>query len=154
MHEHLKDSATLAKAAEKAASTNWTPEFLDAHQSATLTVLAERIVPGSTKAQVMQFVDLLLSVDTPENQKKFLASLGAFEAEAIQLGHPSRISAPSSRTRSSPKPRLHRAAILTGKPTGGLQCLAKNQARRLGSHCATTSTTSRGGSAERIIRPK
>jgi hypothetical protein len=53
MHEHLKDSATLAKAAEKAASVNWTPEFLDAHQSATLTVLAERIVPGSTKAQVM-----------------------------------------------------------------------------------------------------
>jgi gluconate 2-dehydrogenase subunit 3-like protein len=88
MHEHLKDSATLAKAAEKAASANWTPEFLDPHQAATLTVLAERIVPGSTKAQVMQFVDQLLSVDTPENQKKFLASLGAFEAQAIQLGHP------------------------------------------------------------------
>jgi hypothetical protein len=89
VHKHLMDSATVAQADAKAASTKWTPEFLDPHQAETLTVLAERIVPGSTKAGVTQFVDLLLSVDTQENQKKFLASLGAFEAEAInEHSHP------------------------------------------------------------------
>jgi hypothetical protein len=83
MHKHLMNAATLAQADAKAASTNWKPEFLDPHQAETLTVLAERIVPGSTKAGVTPFVDLLLSVDTQENQRKFLASLGALEAEAI-----------------------------------------------------------------------
>jgi hypothetical protein len=32
---------------------------------------------------VNRFVDLLISVDTQENQKKFLASLGAFDHEGI-----------------------------------------------------------------------
>lgn len=34
-----------------------------------------------------RFIDLLLSVDTQENQKKFLASLSAFDAEAINRHH-------------------------------------------------------------------
>ena len=59
------------------------PLFLDPHQSETLEVLAERFVPGSSKAQVNQFIDLLRSVDTSDRQKSFLNSLGAFEAEAI-----------------------------------------------------------------------
>lgn len=60
------------------------PLFLDPHQSATLEVAAERIVPGSTRAKVTPFIDLLLSVDTQENQKKFLASLSAFDAESLR----------------------------------------------------------------------
>jgi len=83
VHKHLTSESTLTAADEKAAAADWTPEFLDPHQNATLTVLAERIVPGSTGAQVNRFIDLLLSVDTQENQKKLLASLSAFEAEAI-----------------------------------------------------------------------
>jgi hypothetical protein len=83
VHKHLSSEATLAAADEKAATADWAPEFLDPHQNATLIVLAERIVPGSTGAQVNRFVDLLLTVDTQENQKKFLASLSTFEAEAI-----------------------------------------------------------------------
>jgi len=39
-------------------------------------------VPGSTKAQVNRFIDLLLSVDTPEHKKSFVDSLSAFEAES------------------------------------------------------------------------
>jgi Gluconate 2-dehydrogenase subunit 3 len=84
VRKHLADSATLAQADAKAAEPNWKPLFLDAHQTATFEVLAERIVPGSGEAKVTRFVDLLLSVDTQENQKKFLASLGAFEAESIR----------------------------------------------------------------------
>ena len=83
IHKHLADASVMAAADEKAAAANWAPEFLDAHQSETLTVLAERIVPGSTKAQVNRFVDLLLTVDTQESRKKFLAALSAFEAESL-----------------------------------------------------------------------
>ena len=89
IHNHLASPSTLDQADAKSAAADWAPEFLDSHQSETLTVLAERIVPGSTKAQSNRFIDLLLTVDTQENQKKFLASLGAFEAEAInRFGKP------------------------------------------------------------------
>jgi Gluconate 2-dehydrogenase subunit 3 len=89
IHQHLADAAVLAAADEKAAAANWTPEFLDAHQNETLIVLAERIVPGSTAAQVNRFIDLLLSVDSQDNQKRFLESLSAFEAEALsRFQHP------------------------------------------------------------------
>ena len=60
-----------------------------AHQNETLIVLAERIVPNSTQAQVNRFVDTMISVDTQENQKKFLAALGEFDHEAIsRYNHP------------------------------------------------------------------
>ena len=89
MHKHLMSEATLAEADAKAAAAEWSPEFLDPHQNETLIVLAERIIPGSTRAQVNRFIDLLLSVDTQENQKKFLASLSAFEAEGLnRYQHP------------------------------------------------------------------
>jgi hypothetical protein len=89
IHNHLASPSTFDQAEAKSTAAVWAPEFLDPHQSDTLTVLAECIVPGSTKAQVNRFIDLLLTVDTQENQKKFLASLGAFEAEAInRFGKP------------------------------------------------------------------
>jgi hypothetical protein len=89
IHSHLASPSTLEQAEAKSRAADWAPEFLDPHQSDTLAVLAERIVPGSTKAQVNRFVDLLLTVDTQENHKKFLASLGAFEGEAInRFGKP------------------------------------------------------------------
>ena len=46
--------------------------------------LAERIVPGSTRAKVSEFVDQLLVVDSPENQRKFLGALGAFDGQAFK----------------------------------------------------------------------
>ena len=76
-----KEGGETAAGAAKAA---WTPEFLDAHQNETLIALAERIIPGSGDAQVNRFVDLLLSVDTQDAQKKFLASLSAFDAESLE----------------------------------------------------------------------
>jgi len=84
VRKHLASESTLAAADAKATAADWSPQFFDSHQNETLTALAERLVPGSTAAQVNRFVDLLLSVDTEDNQKKFLASLSAFEAEAIQ----------------------------------------------------------------------
>src|SRR5712692_6976520 len=60
IHKHLADVATLAAADAKVEASDWKPEFLDSHQNETLIALAERIVPGSTKAQVNRFIDLLL----------------------------------------------------------------------------------------------
>lgn len=89
VHKHLADAATLAAADAKAAAADWSPEYLDAHQNETLVALSERIIPGSGKAQVNRFIDLLLTVDSQDNQKKFLASLGAFDGDSTtRFGHP------------------------------------------------------------------
>lgn len=89
IHKHLGDAATLTEADAKVAAADWAPEFIDPHQNETLIVLAERIVPGSTKAQVNRFIDLLLSVDSRENQQKFNNSLSAMDGESLnRYGHP------------------------------------------------------------------
>jgi len=84
IHKHLADVATFAEADAKAAAGNWQPLFLDPHQNATLIVLAERIVPGSTAAKSNQFIDLLLSVDTRESQQGFINAVSAFDAAALK----------------------------------------------------------------------
>jgi hypothetical protein len=84
IHRHLASAALLDRADAQAAAADWSPAFLDAHQNDTLVVLSELIVPGSTKAQVNRFVDLLLSVDTKESRRSFEAALSAFEAEGLK----------------------------------------------------------------------
>ncbi len=79
--EHLRNDGILAEA-EKPGTADWKPAFLSAQQNETLTALAESIVPGSTKALVNRFIDLLLSVEKPENQHKFVESLLTFSTEA------------------------------------------------------------------------
>jgi hypothetical protein len=74
---------TMEAAYSQAAAADWQPVFLDSHQNETLIALAEQILPNSTQAQVNRFIDTLISVDTQENQKKFLASLGAFDHDGI-----------------------------------------------------------------------
>jgi hypothetical protein len=81
IHKHMVSGAVF-DAAEKLADTNWTPVFLSALQNDVVVALAEAIVPGSRKAQVNRFIDLLLSVDSPEQRKEFADSLAAFEAES------------------------------------------------------------------------
>jgi len=77
----------IAAADSKAAAPDWQPVFFDSHQNETLIALAEQILPNSNRAQVNRFIDTLISVDTQENQKKFLASLGAFDHEGITRYH-------------------------------------------------------------------
>ena len=81
IHEHLPNG-TMFEEAEKLGATSWKPLFLNAQQEETLTALAEAIVPGSRKARVDRFIDLLLSVDTAEHRKSFVESLAAFETES------------------------------------------------------------------------
>jgi hypothetical protein len=77
----LRNDAILDEA-EKLAEVNGRPAFLSSQQSETLVAIAESIVPGSTQAQVSRFIDLLLTVDKPENQRKFVESLTALDAQA------------------------------------------------------------------------
>jgi hypothetical protein len=69
--------------ASGSAPAGWSPAVLDAHQNETLIVLGERIIPGSSGAQVNRLIDLLLSADTQQTQRKFIESLSAFEGESL-----------------------------------------------------------------------
>jgi hypothetical protein len=82
IHRLLSDDAIFSGADAQMASAAWKPLFLNAPQNKALVALSEIIVPGSGKAQVNRFIDLLLSVDTPANQKNFLVSISAMEDES------------------------------------------------------------------------
>jgi len=56
--------------------------LLDANQLETVASLAEAVVPGAGEAGVAPFVDRLLAVSTQDQQREFLAALGALEAES------------------------------------------------------------------------
>jgi hypothetical protein len=74
--------AAVQAAAATAKAADWKPQFLDAHQLATLQALCERIVPGSVAARSDRFIDALLAVDTVDNKRRFLSAMGAMEGEA------------------------------------------------------------------------
>jgi hypothetical protein len=78
----LEDGETFDRLEEMRGAADWKPLFLSGEQNRTLVALSEVVVPGSTSAKVNQFVDLLLSVDTAEHQREFVASLAAVEDEA------------------------------------------------------------------------
>ena len=77
----LNETPLLCHGDIELASPNWKPLFLAPEQNEALQSLSEAIVPGSTAALVSRFIDLLLSVDSPARQQKFLASLSALQAE-------------------------------------------------------------------------
>ena len=89
MYKYLSDPTRLEGMSAKVDGKDWSPGFLDDHQNASVVALAEGILPGSTLAQVNRMIDLLLTVDTEENRKKFAAALAAFDtASTKHFGHP------------------------------------------------------------------
>jgi Gluconate 2-dehydrogenase subunit 3 len=82
IHRLLTDDALFSGADAQMASADWKPLFLNASQNKALVAVSEIIVPGSAKAQVNRFIDLLLRVDTPANRKNFSASISAIEDES------------------------------------------------------------------------
>ena len=80
---HAGDALTDKQTDAKAKNGSYKPEFLDQHQFETLQMLAERIVPGSTRANVTEFLDQLLAVETPDDQRSFLTALGMLEGQAL-----------------------------------------------------------------------
>ena len=89
IHRLLSDDAIFSGADAQMVSADWKPLFLNAPQNEALVALSEIIVPGSAKAQVNRFIDLLLSVDAPANQKNFSASISAMDdVSQKRFGHP------------------------------------------------------------------
>jgi len=81
IYELLRTNDAILDQAEHLGTASWKPAFLTAQQNELLAALAESIVPNSTRAHVSRFIDLLLSVDKAENQRKFVESLAALDAE-------------------------------------------------------------------------
>ena len=89
VHQHLADAGKVERAQAQSKDAAWKPEFLDGHQFATLSVLADRILPGSVASGSDRFIDQLLAVDSRGNQGRFLIALGAFEGESrTRFGRP------------------------------------------------------------------
>jgi len=82
IHRLLTHGTALERADKAQSAVGWKPLFLNAQQNEMLVALSESIVPGAAQARVNRFIDLLLSVDTPENREKFVTSLAAIENSA------------------------------------------------------------------------
>lgn len=87
MVRHLADPSVLQGAAASTSGADWSPQFLNAKQNGALLAIANRMLPGAGSVQVNRVIDLLLSVDTVENQKLFAAALAALDAESIKQFH-------------------------------------------------------------------
>jgi gluconate 2-dehydrogenase gamma chain len=79
----LGDDASVALA-----RADWKPIFLDTHQNQTLIALSDVIIPatdtpGAKAALVNRFLDLLLSAESFQTQREFLASLAYLDAGAM-----------------------------------------------------------------------
>jgi hypothetical protein len=66
---------------------NWKAAFLNSHQNETLIVLSDVIIPatdtpGAKEALVNRFLDLLLSVQPAEFQRRFTDALAFIDAES------------------------------------------------------------------------
>jgi hypothetical protein len=82
IYRHLTSAVMFNRAEEMRVAVDWQPLFLNGGQDKTLAALSEIMVPGSATARVNRFVDLLVSVDTAQHQREFVASLAAIEDEA------------------------------------------------------------------------
>lgn len=80
---HVHQAAAAVAPAETAMATADSGHlFLDQHAFDTLALLSEQIVPGARAAQVPEFLDRLLAVESLDTQKNFMQALGGFEQAA------------------------------------------------------------------------
>ena len=83
-------SHTSAKVSPKApASAVWKPLLFDAHQSETVTLLADLIIPetdtpGAREAGAAAYIDLILNDGDTEVRENFLKGLGWLDGYAIR----------------------------------------------------------------------
>ena len=84
-------------------AANWKPVFLTVPQDETLVALSELIIPatetpGAKEALVNRFLDLLLSIESPAFQARFVDALSYIDGESQrQLGQQFRTLTPSDR---------------------------------------------------------
>ncbi len=84
VHKHVAHVADQGRAPAAAAPGTYTPVTFDAHQLATVAVLAELIVPGSKASGTPEFLDKLLAVESTDTRRRFFSALGAMERAALE----------------------------------------------------------------------
>ena len=82
MHHPL--AAHVAQRPAKPAATQVAkkPQFFDAHQFATLTIVSELIVPGSVASGSPAWIDEVLEVEHDDVRRTFVSALAALDAAA------------------------------------------------------------------------
>jgi hypothetical protein len=81
-HAHHAAAAAVKPQSLAATDAAGSLHFFDPHAFDTLAVLSEQIIPGSRAAQVPEFLDRLLAVESTDTQKRVTQVIGAFEREA------------------------------------------------------------------------
>ena len=82
-------AASAAAVAEASSSEAWKPLLFDAHQSETVTILSDLIIPatdtpGAKQAGVTAYVDLILNDGDARPREEFLSGLGWLDGYAIR----------------------------------------------------------------------
>jgi hypothetical protein len=81
---------------------DWKPLFLDAHQNETLILLSDLMIPatdtpGAKAALVNRFLDLLMTAETAETQRAFIAALAYIDGESMRRYNSAFVYAPRER---------------------------------------------------------
>lgn len=85
VHQHAAAvAAQTRKPAAVSKAAPYVPTTFDAHQFATVVVLAELIVPGAKASGTPEFLDKLLTVESPETRRRFITALGAMDGAALK----------------------------------------------------------------------
>ncbi len=85
VHKHVAHVAEQArKPGAQAKSAGFSPATFDAHQFATVVLLADLIVPGAKASGTPEFLDKLLAVESADTRRRFMTALGAFEGAALK----------------------------------------------------------------------
>lgn len=82
VHKHTAHVA--AQARKPAITAAYKPTTFDAHQFATVVILSDLIVPGAKASGTPEFLDKLLTVESPETRRRFVSALGAMDAAALK----------------------------------------------------------------------
>ena len=86
VHKHVAQVAEQAKKSGAAArpASSFKPATFDAHQYATVVLLSELIVPGAKASGTPEFLDKLLTVESPDTRRRFISALGAVDGAALK----------------------------------------------------------------------
>ena len=81
-HHPLAAHVAQRPARPAAGATAKKPQFLDAHQFATLTLVSELIVPGSVASGSPAWIDEVLAIEHDDVRRTFVSALAALDAAA------------------------------------------------------------------------
>ena len=85
VHRHVGAIAEQARKPSPGArpAAAYKPATFDAHQFATVVVLSDLIVPGAKASGTPEFLDKLLTVESPETRRRFITAIGAMDGAAL-----------------------------------------------------------------------